>query len=280
MSSHPGEHPENWVYPLSNACDSDEEMRRLDAMHAAVTRYFDGELSPAPIAEMRPRRILDLGCGSGAWAIQAAMQFSDAQVFAVDISPIPDRPIPGNMCFELADLTKDLEFDKEMFDIVHSRLVMSHISNGENTVKRAAQLVRPGGLLLMEDLDIGSLVRTGGCGVHQMVSKMLKVISSNAADGELGRKFEGIVTATGYFPQVHVHKIAIPLSGNGLHETENELGVAFRKSWMQVSEDFGRRCVAHGFTETMIKEQQVELDDRECRAELDFYFCWARRSIE
>jgi 2-polyprenyl-3-methyl-5-hydroxy-6-metoxy-1,4-benzoquinol methylase len=139
------------------------------------------------------------------------------------------------MCFELVDLTKDLEFDKETFDIVHSRLVMSHvslipsvcgvdcakriqISNGENTVKRAAQLVRPGGLLLMEDLDISSLVRTGGCGVHQMVSKMLKVISSNAADGELGRKFEGIVTAIGYFPQVHVHKIAIPLSGNGLRE--------------------------------------------------------------
>lgn len=33
-------------------------------MHAAFTNYFGGELGPSPIADMCPRKILDLGCVS------------------------------------------------------------------------------------------------------------------------------------------------------------------------------------------------------------------------
>ncbi|KAF7374725.1 Methyltransferase str3 [Mycena sanguinolenta] len=67
------EHPKDggFVYPvLPPASDSE----RLDTMHNTIAR-----------------KIIELGCGSGAWAIQAAKQFPDAQVVAVDQSPLPDR---------------------------------------------------------------------------------------------------------------------------------------------------------------------------------------------
>jgi len=40
---------------------------RLDAMHEALRRYFAGNLGPVPLDDLRPSKILELGCGSGAW---------------------------------------------------------------------------------------------------------------------------------------------------------------------------------------------------------------------
>jgi hypothetical protein len=96
-------------------------------MHAAFSVYLRGELSFAPMAEVLPRKILDLGrvnilfvetesyrataAGVAAAhgrlaaqfglgistfsalcrAIQAAKQFPEAEVHAIDISPLPNR---------------------------------------------------------------------------------------------------------------------------------------------------------------------------------------------
>ncbi|KAF7366962.1 Methyltransferase str3 [Mycena sanguinolenta] len=138
------EHPEDdsFVYPvLPPASDSE----RLDTMHNTIARYFGNKLGPAPLDGLHPRKIIELGCGSGAWAIQAAKQFPDAQVVAVDQSPLPDRIIPSNMSFQLANLAQRLEFQDETFDIVHARMVMMHVADGSNALLRASRLVKPGG---------------------------------------------------------------------------------------------------------------------------------------
>ncbi|KAF7342963.1 S-adenosyl-L-methionine-dependent methyltransferase [Mycena venus] len=267
-------------YPLTSACASEQETRRLDEMHAAFTHYFGGELGPSPIASLRPRKILDLGCGSGAWAIQAALQFPEAQVVAVDISPLPKRQIPGNMTFAQLDLTKDWDLETQSFDVVHSRLVMSHVPNGEHVVRRAAQLVKPGGLLIMEDIDVSSLARTGGPAAALLAAKAIQIWALRAADLEIAGKLAGIMSSPGCFPRVHAHKITLPLSGTGADEAVNELGLAIRKSWTGLSESLGNRFVDAGLTEAMIKAQSEELYGADCKATMDMYSCWALRSSE
>ncbi|KAJ6548825.1 S-adenosyl-L-methionine-dependent methyltransferase [Mycena capillaripes] len=271
-------HTDDRVYVMKTASESEDEMRRLDELHTAVTRYFDGRLSLAPITEVPPRKILDLGCGSGAWATHAATQFPDAEVFAVDISPLPHRKIPANISFKLADLTKELDFEKNTFDIVHARFVMAHVSNGESAVKRAAELVKPGGLLILEDADPSSMIRTGDHSVQQYMSKMLEIFRSQKADMELGRKMAGIVTSTGYFPDVRVRSIAVPFSGVGAAEATNELGLAFRNTWVQTTEAVRRSEIAKAHSAT--KEYLEELTSKDCKVTLDLYFCWARRALE
>ncbi|KAF7345642.1 S-adenosyl-L-methionine-dependent methyltransferase [Mycena venus] len=252
---------DNERYLLTIAYESDEETQRLDEMHAAFTCYFGGKLSQAQITDVHPRKILDLGCGSGAWAIQAAVQFPEAQVIAVDISALPKRQIPENLRFQLGDITnlQSSDFEEESFDIVHSRLVMTHVPNGEEAVKRAAQLVKPGGLLLMEDLDLGSLVSTGGPAVRRLALRIIEIWESRSVDAELGRKLAGIMASVESFPQVHVHKIAMPFAGTGSDEATNELGLAVKKSWIQASEGLGGRLSTQGITEVMEKEQSEEL---------------------
>ncbi|KAJ6494575.1 S-adenosyl-L-methionine-dependent methyltransferase, partial [Mycena sanguinolenta] len=260
---------------------------RLDEMHLAVTRYLGGKLSFAPIADIHPRKILELGCGSGAWcsifcrAIQAGEEFPEAEVVGVDISPLPTREIPRNMSFELMDLTKEWVWENETFDVVHARFVMMHVPNAENVIKRAAQLLKPGGFLLLEDPGMNRATETGGPALQRSMSHFLQLWRSRAgADPELGRKFGDIITSTGYFPGVHDYKISVPLAGTGPDEAMNELGRALNKSWIRRLDITESRMVAQGLVpDPMLKEQKELLEDSNCTAMVDVYFCWAQRAL-
>ncbi|KAF7374728.1 S-adenosyl-L-methionine-dependent methyltransferase [Mycena sanguinolenta] len=212
------------------------DSERLDELHIKVARYLGNKLGPAPLDGLRPSKILELGCGSGAWAIQAATQFPNAEVVAVDQSPLPDRnlegPSPPNITFQLADLAQRLNFEDQMFDIVHSRWVMSHVStlvhtslldlksdtklvDGAATIRRVSRLVKPGGLLLIEDTDLVSLAESGGPATRQLLYKYKEIQNALGADTELGRKIEAIITSLGDFSDIQVKKLSIPFSANG-----------------------------------------------------------------
>ncbi|KAJ7822851.1 S-adenosyl-L-methionine-dependent methyltransferase, partial [Mycena leptocephala] len=223
-------------------------------MHAAFSVYLRGELSFAPMAEVLPRKILDLG-RVNILAIQAAKQFPEAEVHAIDISPLPNRILPSNIHFQLADLTQELNFETETFTIVHARLVMCHVSNGKDVIERAARLVRPGGLLLIEDLDISNLVSTGGPAVKRFISTLIQLATARGGDMEIGRKLEGIITSLGVFEDINVTKITVPLSGTGSDSAKNELGLALKKSFASL--DLGK----HGqwMTASVLQQYREEI---------------------
>ncbi|KAJ7040051.1 S-adenosyl-L-methionine-dependent methyltransferase [Mycena alexandri] len=269
--------PDRHTYGLTTASECEQEESRLAHMHAAFTRYLDGALSLTPVAASL-KRILDLGCGSGAWAIQAALKFPDAQVVAIDMSPLPHCELPPNVNFVLANLTEDWTLEMEAFDMVHSRLVMSHVVNGEDAIRKAAQLVRSGGLMIIEDFDLNSMVQTGGPATCAFVKKVIELWASRKADAEIGRKLSGIIKSTGCFFDVQVRKVPAPLCGTGHGEPMNELGRALKNSWIRVSED--RRLRALGLMEGMAQQQKEELIQADCMTVMDVYFCSAQRGYQ
>ncbi|KAJ5291500.1 hypothetical protein N7478_000751 [Penicillium angulare] len=56
----------------------------------------------APVTD--PKRVLDVGTGQGAWAIDVADMFPDAVVRGVDLFPPPGSWIPPNCIFEVDDV--------------------------------------------------------------------------------------------------------------------------------------------------------------------------------
>ncbi|KAF7374734.1 S-adenosyl-L-methionine-dependent methyltransferase [Mycena sanguinolenta] len=251
---------------LQPAFDSE----RLDEMHNAVTRYFGNKLGPAPLDGLHPSKTMELGCGSGAWAIQAAKQFPDAEVVAIDRHPLPDRSLPPNITFQLADLAQKLDFEDQMFDIVHARWVMVHVTRGRG---------KPGGLLLIEDGDFVSIAESGGPATRGILHKFNEIQKGLGVDVELGRKIESILMSLGDFSDIHMRKVSAPFGANGPDEALNQLGLGIKKSIREFYKTLSQRMHDQGLTPELLRgfEEELELDDNPCV--VDLYFCWARRSM-
>ncbi|KAJ6588718.1 S-adenosyl-L-methionine-dependent methyltransferase, partial [Mycena capillaripes] len=150
---------------------------RLDEVHFAIREYLNGKISFAPI--MSPTRILELGCGSGAWAIDAANDFPNAEIVAADLFPtLQDISLPENINFQLVDVTQKFPFEENSFDLVHARLLLMHVPNAKEVIERATRLVKPGGWLVLEDLNVCSLIQSGGSTVSRVMSSWAEILES------------------------------------------------------------------------------------------------------
>ncbi|KAF8217051.1 hypothetical protein K438DRAFT_1748166 [Mycena galopus ATCC 62051] len=239
-------------------------------MHEAFTQYFNGKLGLAPLDDVHPTKILELG------AIQAATLFPDAQIVAVDRAAFPaDRVLPPNVKFQLVDLTKELEFEAGTFDLVHSRSVV----NGEDALRRASRLVKPGGLLLLEEPDVLSFAEFGGPATRQFTYKIKEILDMVGADVEIGRKVEGIVASLGDFSDIQVKKISMPFGANGPDDALNKLGLGMKQSLATASEPLARRFSDRGLTLELVREYNEEQAQKDNKSAMNMYICWARRSV-
>ncbi|KAK4936093.1 hypothetical protein LTR28_010227 [Elasticomyces elasticus] len=63
------------------------EVDIVDLQHALFLLSFENKLCLAPIKK-NPQRVLDIGTGTGLWAIDFADEHPSAQVIGTDLSPI------------------------------------------------------------------------------------------------------------------------------------------------------------------------------------------------
>ncbi|EFX06460.1 methyltransferase type 12 [Grosmannia clavigera kw1407] len=108
---------------------------------------MDGELALCPIAK-NARRVLDMGTGTGLWAIDYAFQ-----VIGVDLSPIQPPFVPPNVSFEIDDLEKEWTWTKK-FDFIFSRMMLGCFENLPAIIKVAFDNLEPGGYLELQDMAL------------------------------------------------------------------------------------------------------------------------------
>ncbi|KAF3120694.1 hypothetical protein TWF703_002352 [Orbilia oligospora] len=128
-----------------------QEIDRLNLKHHMSTLLFDGKLHFAPISR-NPHRILDLGTGSGKWAVDAADEYPMAHVIATDITPIQPTVIPPNLEFLLQhDYNNDWNLPQNVFDLVFSRWNHLYIDDWRNFIRQAYISLRPGGYIELHE---------------------------------------------------------------------------------------------------------------------------------
>jgi len=67
--------------------NDESEADRLDLFHHIMSLRLDGELHWAPIGDS-PQRILDIGTGTGIWAIDMGDKYPSAEILGNDLSAI------------------------------------------------------------------------------------------------------------------------------------------------------------------------------------------------
>ena len=66
--------------------NDESELDRLDLTHNMLKISMNMKLFDAKLPE-NPRRILDIGTGTGVWAIEMADEYPEARIIGTDLSP-------------------------------------------------------------------------------------------------------------------------------------------------------------------------------------------------
>ncbi|KAF2008623.1 S-adenosyl-L-methionine-dependent methyltransferase [Aaosphaeria arxii CBS 175.79] len=128
----------------------EQEIERLDFQHHIVWLTLDKELGMAPLKHVR--RVLDVGCGTGIWAIDFADAHPESEVLGVDLAPVQPENVPPNLNFEVDDLEKEWTFSRK-FDYIHCQLMIGAFQDWPRFFDQAFQHQEIGGYLEVHDID-------------------------------------------------------------------------------------------------------------------------------
>lgn len=138
-----------------NVPNDEQENERLDLQHALFLRTFDDNLGFAPPnnPDAKVKHVLDVGTGTGIWALDFADEHPGADVIGVDLSPIQPSFVPPNLRFIIDDMEEEWQYSN-LFDYVHSRMMNSSVDNWENYATKIYNNLEPGGYVELQEIDV------------------------------------------------------------------------------------------------------------------------------
>jgi SAM-dependent methyltransferase len=130
---------------------------------ALLTRLAD-PITTRRLSDLRVGRgwrCLEVGAGNGSVARWLAHQVGPGgRVVATDLNPrfLVENDLP-NLEVRRHNILVD-ELETAHYDLVHCRCVLQHLADPLSGFQRLADAVRPGGWLLVEEIDVGSFAAT------------------------------------------------------------------------------------------------------------------------
>ncbi|KAF8248379.1 S-adenosyl-L-methionine-dependent methyltransferase [Wilcoxina mikolae CBS 423.85] len=121
----------------------EQEQDRLDMCHEIFLLLLDRKLHQAPLKN--PQRIMDVGTGTGIWAIDMADKYPEAEVIGTDLSPIQPKWVPPNCRFEVDDAEQEWTHKSDSFDFIHSRCLGQAITDWPTVMSEMYRCTKPGG---------------------------------------------------------------------------------------------------------------------------------------
>lgn len=148
-------------------CCSSPEQSRLNEQAEHVSTVMSHKTLQSPINNGKGKRLLDIGCGTGYMTDKLALQFPDAEVFGLDLSPVPQRRgrpsnvhlLQGNVLnqqpTEWKPQNDGLEIlqDEEAFDLLFGRFLIAGIDDWPTYFKKQFRMLKPGGWAESQELD-------------------------------------------------------------------------------------------------------------------------------
>ncbi|KAL0930715.1 methyltransferase domain-containing protein [Colletotrichum truncatum] len=148
------------TFQTSNTIDywapnDDKQLETLDVTHHFTLMLMDDNLFYAPVPlEKDNLKVLDVGTGTGIWAIDVADEFPTIEVIGTDISPVQPSWVPPNCHFQLDDAQQDWTFRRDHFDVIHARNLHGGIDDWQRFCDQAFTHLKPGGWFESMEFDV------------------------------------------------------------------------------------------------------------------------------
>ncbi|CCF43091.1 TAM domain methyltransferase [Colletotrichum higginsianum] len=130
--------------------NDDPEQEREDMKHAMVVHLCGGSLHSAPLEN--PQKVLDVGTGTGIWAIDMGDEYPEADIIGIDLSPIQPDFVPPNVQFIVDDAEVEWVYPDDTFDYVHLRNMAPSIKKWPELFAEAYRVLKPGGWIEMQEM--------------------------------------------------------------------------------------------------------------------------------
>ncbi|VDB91424.1 unnamed protein product, partial [Peniophora sp. CBMAI 1063] len=129
-----------------------------DVWETLFTRQLSNSLT-FHVFDAPPQKVLDLGCGTGAWILECAKVWRDTEFVGMDLVPLhPDvrGELGGRIRWVQDNALDGLPFAEDEFDFVHVKRIARGVPEDrwDHLLDEISRVMRPGGALeiLEEDL--------------------------------------------------------------------------------------------------------------------------------
>ncbi|PLN80420.1 methyltransferase [Aspergillus taichungensis] len=188
-------------YMLPN---DEQEQDRMDLSHHIYRMLLSGELCRAPVKN--PGRVLDIGTGTGIWAIDYADEHPEAEVIGNDLSPIQPSWIPPNCRFEVDDYEAPWSYSQP-FDFIHGRELEGFVRDYDRLFTQALANLKPNGWFEIASIEVTS---TSDDGTHHKAKCLMEAVENmHTASETFGKSMKTVSTWKGRMEKagfVNVHE--------------------------------------------------------------------------
>jgi SAM-dependent methyltransferase len=241
------------------------ENERLDLQHYIFCLTYQGRLGLCPKndKDAQVHRVLDVGSGTGSWAIEFANEHPEAQVVGVDLSPIQLDSGPPTLKFFIDDVEEDWVFESK-FDYIHSRMMSVSIINWDRYLQRCYENLEPGGYLELAEVQVPYNCDDGTA--LETHAHMRWIHHLMDASEKLGRPFLDPTTLQGRMDKIGFQDVCVrtdkwPVNPWAKGRRWKELGMAMVQNFNEGLESFSYMLCMKGlgWTKEEVDELLVEV---------------------
>jgi SAM-dependent methyltransferase len=103
----------------------------------------------------------------------------------------------SNIEFRLSDITQDGHAQE--FDLVHARFILTHLPNPELALTRMREALRPGGVVVIEDIDFrGHFCHPDSPALWRYVDLYTQTVQRRGGDANIGPRLPALLEGAGF----------------------------------------------------------------------------------